>query len=165
MQLAVFNAANRADAVSTLRPCLDVQRWLDQIADARPFASVQALIEFAEAAADPFTAAEIGRALSHHPRIGDRPTAVTAEASMSRSEQAGWDPADARVAQELGEGNRAYEEKFGQVFLIRAAGRTAREILAALRERLTHNSEQEDAIIAQELREIALLRLQGVISE
>lgn len=165
MQLAVFNALQHGDAVRALRPCLDVDRWLEQVADARPFPSLQALTDFAKAAANPFTRAEIQQALSHHPRIGERPTAETAEASMSRSEQAGVDPADVKVARELAEGNRQYEEKFGQVFLIRAAGRTAPEILAALRERLTHTPEQEQAIIAHQLREIALLRLEGVISE
>jgi 2-oxo-4-hydroxy-4-carboxy-5-ureidoimidazoline decarboxylase len=165
MQLAAFNALQRGDAVSALRPCLDVDRWLEQIADARPFPSLQTLTDFARTAASPFTTTEIQQALSHHPRIGERPTAETAEASMSRSEQAGVDPADAKVARELAEGNRRYEEKFGQVFLIRAAGRTAPEILAALRERLTHTPDQEHAIIAQQLREIALLRLEGVISE
>ena len=165
MQLAAFNALNRADAVAALRPCLDVDRWLEQVADARPFPSLQALMDLANAAANPFTSAEVQQALGHHPRIGERPTAETAEASMSRSEQAGVDPADVKVARELAEGNRQYEEKFGQVFLIRAAGRTASKILAALRERLTHTPAQEQAIIAQQLREIAVLRLEGVISE
>ncbi|WP_461164406.1 2-oxo-4-hydroxy-4-carboxy-5-ureidoimidazoline decarboxylase [Arthrobacter sp. R4-81] len=165
MQLAVFNALKGADAVAALRPCLDVERWLGQIVDARPFPSLPALMGFARTAASPLTSAEIQQSLSHHPRIGERPTAETAEASMSRSEQAGVDPADAKVVQELAEGNRAYEEKFGHVFLIRAAGRTAPEILAALKERLTNTPDLEEAIIAQQLREIALLRLQGVISE
>jgi 2-oxo-4-hydroxy-4-carboxy-5-ureidoimidazoline decarboxylase len=165
MKLAEFNEADRADASAVLRPCIDVQRWVDQIADARPFASGDALLGFARDAASPFTPDEVDAALAHHPRIGERPTAATAEASMSRSEQAGVDPADAAAAEALAAGNRAYEEKFGRVFLIRAAGRTAPEILAALNERLANSPAQEDVIVAQQLREIALLRLEGVISE
>ncbi|MDQ1593687.1 MAG: 2-oxo-4-hydroxy-4-carboxy-5-ureidoimidazoline decarboxylase [Arthrobacter pascens] len=165
MKLAEFNEADRADASAVLRPCIDVQRWVDQIADARPFASGDALLGFARDAASPFTPDEVDAALAHHPRIGERPTAATAEASMSRSEQSGVDPADAAAAEALAAGNRAYEEKFGRVFLIRAAGRTAPEILAALNERLANSPAQEDVIVAQQLREIALLRLEGVISE
>ncbi|WLQ07633.1 2-oxo-4-hydroxy-4-carboxy-5-ureidoimidazoline decarboxylase [Arthrobacter oryzae] len=165
MQLAVFNGADRAEVTAALRPCIDVQRWVDQIADARPFASSEALLDFARNAADPFTPDEVESAMAHHPRIGERPAASTAEASMSRSEQAGVDPADRDITTALAEGNRAYEEKFGRVFLIRAAGRTAPEILAALHERLNHTAGEEDAIVAQQLREIALLRLEGVISE
>lgn len=165
MQLAAFNTADRADAIAALRPCADVERWVEQIADARPFASSGDLIDFARTAADPFAPGEVQQALAHHPRIGERPAAATAEASMSRSEQSGVDATDSGLAIALADGNRAYEEKFGRVFLIRAAGRTAPEILAALRERLNHTTEEEDAIVAQQLREIALLRLQGVISE
>jgi 2-oxo-4-hydroxy-4-carboxy-5-ureidoimidazoline decarboxylase len=103
--------------------------------------------------------------MAHHPRIGERPTAGTTEASMSRSEQAGVDPADAAAAEALAKGNRDYEEKFGRVFLIRAAGRTAPEILQSLHERLTNTPAQEDTIVARQLREIAVLRLEGLISE
>jgi 2-oxo-4-hydroxy-4-carboxy-5-ureidoimidazoline decarboxylase len=165
MQLAEFNSVDRVDVVDVLRPCLDIGRWVDQIADARPFTDRDALLDFANDAARPFTSAEVQGALSHHPRIGERPKAQTIEAAMSRSEQSGVDPSDDSVAAALAKGNREYEEKFGRVFLIRAAGRTAPEILAALQERLGHTPEEEDAIVAQQLREIALLRLEGVISE
>ena len=80
---------------------------------------------------------------------------------MSRSEQAGVDPADARVADALAEGNRAYEQKFGRVFLIRAVGRSASDILAALTERLGHTAVEEEPIVADQLRQIAVLRLKG----
>ena len=73
MKLAEFNDADRAAAKAVLRPCIDVQRWVDQIADARPFASVGELLDGARKAAAPFTAEEIESALAHHPRIGERP--------------------------------------------------------------------------------------------
>ena len=165
MKLAEFNTADLAAAADTLRPCIDITRWVDTVAAARPFASKEALLAFASEAANPFTSAEVESAMAHHPRIGERPTAGTTEASMSRSEQAGVDPADAAAAEALAKGNRDYEEKFGRVFLIRAAGRTAPEILQSLNERLTNTPAQEDTIVAQQLREIAVLRLEGLISE
>jgi 2-oxo-4-hydroxy-4-carboxy-5-ureidoimidazoline decarboxylase len=165
MKLAEFNTADPAAAADTLRPCIDITRWVDTVAAARPFASKEALLAFASEAANPFTAAEVESAMAHHPRIGERPTAGTTEASMSRSEQAGVDPADAAAAEALAKGNRDYEEKFGRVFLIRAAGRTAPEILQSLNERLTNTPAQEDTIVAQQLREIAVLRLEGLITE
>ena len=84
---------------------------------------------------------------------------------MSRSEQAGVDPADSALTEALARGNRDYEDKFGRVFLIRAAGRTAPEILRVLNERLTNTPAEEDTIVAQQLREIAVLRLEGLITE
>jgi len=165
MKLAEFNTADTALAANTLRPCIDVQRWVDTVAAARPFPSTDALLAFAAEAANPFTPAEVESAMAHHPRIGERPTAATAEASMSRSEQAGVDPADTALVQALAQGNRDYEEKFGRVFLIRAAGRTAPEILQSLKERLENSPAEEDTIVAQQLREIAVLRLEGLITE
>jgi 2-oxo-4-hydroxy-4-carboxy-5-ureidoimidazoline decarboxylase len=84
---------------------------------------------------------------------------------MSRSEQAGVDPADTALAEALAQGNRDYEAKFGRVFLIRAAGRTAPAILQALNDRLRNTPAEEDSIVAQQLREIAVLRLEGLITE
>lgn len=164
MELAEFNQADRADAIAALRPCVDVTRWCEAVADERPYDSVEALVDRANAAAAPFTGAEIEAALVHHPRIGERADGETSEATMSRSEQAGVDPADADVQEALRAGNRAYEERFGRVFLIRAAGRRADEILASLQARLTHTDEEESHVVARQLREIALLRLKGVIT-
>jgi 2-oxo-4-hydroxy-4-carboxy-5-ureidoimidazoline decarboxylase len=165
MKLAEFNTADPQSAAAALKPCIDVTRWVDTVTAARPFPSKDALLDFAAEAANPFTAAEVEAAMAHHPRIGERPSAATAEASMSRSEQAGVDPSDAAAADALAKGNREYEEKFGRVFLIRAAGRSAPEILQALNQRLTHSPAEEDTIVAQQLREIALLRLEGLITE
>jgi 2-oxo-4-hydroxy-4-carboxy-5-ureidoimidazoline decarboxylase len=165
MKLAEFNSADPGRAAETLRPCIDVTRWVDAITASRPFTSKDALLACASQAASPFTPTEVEAAMAHHPRIGERPTAASTEASMSRSEQAGVDPADTAIAEALARGNRDYEEKFGRVFLIRAAGRTAPEILQALNERLANSPADEDTIVAQQLREIAVLRLEGLITE
>jgi 2-oxo-4-hydroxy-4-carboxy-5-ureidoimidazoline decarboxylase len=165
MKLEQFNAAGRTEAADFLRPCLDIQRWIDELADARPYSSPDARLAAGRGAANPFTPAEIEAALAHHPRIGERAQGDSAEARLSQSEQAGLGVADAAVAEALAEGNRAYEEKFGQVFLIRAAGRSREEILAALNTRLAHTPEAEQSIIGQQLREIAVLRLEGLMGK
>jgi OHCU decarboxylase len=164
MRLDEFNDAEREDAIEALRPCVDVQRWCEEVADGRPYASVDDLVGAAGDAAAPFTADEVETALAHHPRIGERPAGDDAEAAMSRREQSGVDPADAAIATALSEGNRAYEERFGRVFLIRAAGRSAPEILEALNERLAHTPQEEEPVVAEQLREIALLRLRGMFA-
>lgn len=163
MHLEQFNAASRTEAADYLRPCLDIQRWINELADARPYSSLEALLTAGRAAANPFAPSEIEAALAHHPRIGERAQGDSAEATLSKSEQAGLG-ADATLAEALAEGNRMYEEKFGQVFLIRAAGRSGEEILAALNTRLAHTPEEEQLITGQQLREIAVLRLVGLMS-
>jgi 2-oxo-4-hydroxy-4-carboxy-5-ureidoimidazoline decarboxylase len=165
MHLEQFNAAGRTEAADALRPCLDIQRWIDDLADARPYSDLETLLAAGRRAADPFTPAEIDAALAHHPRIGERAQGNSAEARLSQSEQAGLGEAGAAVAEALADGNRAYEVKFGQVFLIRAAGRSREEILAALNTRLGHSPAEEQEIIGQQLREIAVLRLEGLIGK
>lgn len=80
---------------------------------------------------------------------------------MARGEQSG---VDASAADALAAGNRAYEDRFDRVFLIRAAGRTADDVLAAIDERLGNTPEQELVVIEQQLREIAALRLEGALA-
>lgn len=164
MTLEEFNALPAPEAQERIRPALDVPRWIDAVVAARPHADPEALLETARTAAEPLTEDEVEQALAHHPRIGDRAEGASAEAALSRSEQSAVDPDDAALQQALREGNLAYEERFGRVFLIRAAGRGPQEILEALRTRLEHDESTERAVVAEQLRQIALLRLQGMIS-
>lgn len=163
MLLEDFNEADRDGAIALLRPCVDVTRWCEHIVDRRPYASVEELAAAADAA-DPFTSDEIAAALAHHPRIGERADGSGREAAMSRAEQSGVDPGDLAVQEALAEGNLAYEQRFGRVFLIRAAGRDAREILSSLRERLRNDDATEARVVAEQLREIALLRLKATVT-
>ncbi|MBS1907671.1 MAG: 2-oxo-4-hydroxy-4-carboxy-5-ureidoimidazoline decarboxylase [Actinobacteria bacterium] len=160
MLLEEFNSTGRDDAIAAVKPALGIARWIDAIVDGRPYASVEALSAAALSAAAPLAEAELDGALAHHPRIGAKVDGASAEAAHSRREQPSVDEATA-VA--LAEGNRAYEERFDRVFLVRAAGRSAQDILALLHERLGHTPEQELAVVDQQLREIAALRLAAAI--
>jgi 2-oxo-4-hydroxy-4-carboxy-5-ureidoimidazoline decarboxylase len=160
LRLEEFNDLDREGAMAVLRPCLDVDRWLAEVADGRPYRGLDDLEAAARRAADPLTAEEVEGALAHHPRIGRPAAGSSAEATLSRSEQAGLQPSEEAAAR-LEAGNRAYEQRFGRVFLIRAAGRSNEEILAALETRLVNDPDTEDRIVADQLREIALLRLAG----
>src|SRR4029453_17036207 len=147
---------------AALRPCLDIDRWCAEVADARPFGSVDELVAWAEGAASPFTPG--GAEGAPAPRTGEGAGGAGAEAAMSRAEQAGVDPDDAEIAAAIAAGNRAYEERFGRVFLIRAAARRAREMLDAPPERLGHTPAEEEPVVAEQLREIAVLRLKGLVA-
>lgn len=157
-----FNVLPAQSAADALAPCLDVPRWIDEIVAGRPYADAAALIAAAERAADPLTRAEVDAALAHHPRIGERAQGNSREAGLSRGEQAGLTIHDA-VQERLAAGNAEYERRFDRVFLIRAAGRSAEQILKQLSLRLDNDDETEAAIVAQQLREIAVLRLQGAV--
>lgn len=160
MLLENFNTAPREEAVAVVKPALDIARWIDAIVDGRPYRSVDEVAAAATTVAAPLSETEIDGALAHHPRIGERPQGESAEAALSRKEQPGVD-ADAAAA--LAAGNKTYEERFDRVYLVRAAGRSAEEILALLQQRLGNTPEQELAVVDQQLREIAALRLAGAL--
>ena len=155
-----FEGHDRADDLrERLTACLHVPRWVDEVVARGPYGDIEELLEVAYAAATPLTPAEVDQALADHPRIGERPAGEGQAQRFSRSEQQSSDSDDPDLARALAEGNRAYEEKFGRVFLIRAAGRTRTEILAELQRRLALDPDTEIGIVATELRDIAMLRI------
>jgi len=164
MTLEAFNSLPPAEADERLSACLPVRRWVTEVRDGRPYAGWRALEATAEAAAGHLSEEELAAALAGHPRIGERASSPRHQADLSAREQSGVDPADEEVAAELAAGNAAYEDRFGRVFLIRAAGRSAPEILTELRRRLGNDDETERRETVAQLRDIALHRLRQVVS-
>lgn len=146
-----------------LRACCAADAWLARIQAARPVPSVKALLDLSDATVLSFDDAALDQALAAHARIGERRLGSTTEDRWSRTEQAGALGADASVAERITAGNRAYEQRFGHVFLIRAAGRSADEMLAALTERLANDPQAERDVVRRELAEIVRLRLLKVV--
>lgn len=137
-----------------------VPRWADAVLAGRPYGSADALAAAADRLARTWTDDEVDAALAEHPRIGDRPVGDGAAAAASRLEQAASADADADTAAALRAGNAAYETRFDRVFLVRAAGRSADQVLAELRRRMDNDDATERLEVADQLREIALLRLE-----
>jgi len=162
--LAAFNELPAGDARARLRTCLDAPRWADAVTAARPYAGLGELEDAMVAAAATISDAELEQALARHPRIGERADAARHDAEHSTREQSGVDPEDADVLRALEEGNRAYEERFGRVFIVRAAGRSGPEILDHLRHRLDNSDELERAATIDQLTQIAVLRMKEALS-
>lgn len=160
MDLATFNELPPDAAAAVVRPCADVAGWVDDVVAGRPYERREDLLGWARRASEDWTAAELDTALAHHPRIGERATGPSPEATSSRREQPAADDATGAA---LATANAAYEARFGRVFLIRAAGRTAPEILAELERRLGNEPAAEEAEAVEQLRQIALLRLDSAV--
>ncbi|MGV8895715.1 MAG: 2-oxo-4-hydroxy-4-carboxy-5-ureidoimidazoline decarboxylase [Rhodoglobus sp.] len=153
--------ATDADLRAGLKASLAVPRWVDDVASNAPFETLDELLLVAYAEATPLAADEIDQAIAHHPRIGEKLTGSGAAQTFSRAEQG-----DAsELADELAAGNAAYEQAFGRVFIIRAAGRTRSEILDELNRRLTLDAATERQVVGEQLRDIALLRLRKLFGE
>ncbi|MEO6587556.1 MAG: 2-oxo-4-hydroxy-4-carboxy-5-ureidoimidazoline decarboxylase [Knoellia sp.] len=158
-----FNALPAPQAHSLLMACLGVPRWAHEVATGRPYPSSEALLGAAADAAAELSDEELADALAGHPRIGERASSPEHQSEMSEREQAGVDQTDTGVAADLAAGNAAYEKQFDRVFLIRAAGRSAPEILAELHRRLDNDDARERTETVTQLREIAVLRLKEML--
>lgn len=165
MHLNEFNEMDTAAAASLVSVWAQIPAWVDGVVAARPYPSVKALAETAERLASEWTRTDLDQALAHHPRIGQRVSGAGAEAAASRTEQASMTQAAADVTAAIAAGNAAYEERFGRVFLIRAAGRSPEEMLGELGRRLQNDDEAEADTATTQLAEIALLRLRGAVAD
>jgi 2-oxo-4-hydroxy-4-carboxy-5-ureidoimidazoline decarboxylase len=159
-----FNAEPDERALELLRACNAAPSFAGQVAAGRPYDSADALVARAEAVSRALPWAEVTAALAAHPRIGERAQGSSAEARVSRSEQSGMTTAADSVRAAIVDGNRAYEERFDQVFLIRAAGRSAEEMLAELYRRLANSADDERAEVTEQLAQITGLRVKGLVA-
>jgi len=163
MHLDAFNELSAAEAENLLRPCVDVDRWINELISARPFADRDELASYALSGIAPFNPQELDAALAQHPRIGERAEGESKEADLSRGEQATL-KLDGDATARLKAANQDYEQRFDRVFLIRAAARSTEEILAECERRLANDDATELAEVATQLREIAVLRLKDLIT-
>ncbi|MFF3436771.1 2-oxo-4-hydroxy-4-carboxy-5-ureidoimidazoline decarboxylase [Streptosporangium sp. NPDC002721] len=184
--LAAFNALGAEEAEAGLLACCASRAFAREVAALRPYRDLDRLAEVAEAAVRELDWSGVGEALAAHPRIGEPPGEngpaagsgppgrrerrpeghpeppeghSAREAAWSRGEQAGVDTAGREVLDRLAEGNRAYERRFGHVYLICATGLSAEEMLARLTERLGNDEDTERDVVRAELAKITRLRL------
>ncbi len=155
--LAVFNALPAPAAVAELLDVCHSTRWAESVAAARPFTDLAALQASADETWLALEPADWLEALEGHPRIGEQ---GGSSPSFSRDEQSGLAGAGVSTRALLAQGNLAYEQRFGHVFLISAAGRTPEEILDSLLTRLDNDPDTELRVAADQHRRITRLRLE-----
>lgn len=128
----------------------------------RPFGSDAALQSAARDEWFALSEADWLEAFSHHPRIGDRASLAARFPSthdLSATEQAGVASASADEIDQLAAANEEYCRRFGFIFIVCATGKTAREMLRLLRDRLNNDRAVELRIAAEEQAKITALRL------
>ncbi len=128
----------------------------------RPYVSVDALLARSDAAVGAMTEADLRGALAGHPRIGERQAEA---AGWSSQEQAGVAVDDAELMRAMAVGNAAYEQRFGHIYLVCATGRSGRELLELLLDRLRNERAAEWRVVASELAKINQIRLRKLVKE
>jgi OHCU decarboxylase len=158
--VAELNALAPTDARGVFAGCCASERWADAMERGRPYATPEAVLDHAEAAFDGLAREDWRQAFAAHARIG----APRAEDARGAAEQAGAASATAEELAALRGLGERYEARFGHVFLIRASGRDAGAMLAALRERLENPPARELEIAAAQEREITRLRVRALLA-
>jgi len=157
-----FNAMPADAAAEALSACCASTAWVRAVLAGRPYASGAHLMQAANDALAAMSENDVDEALAAHPRIGAAPD-ESAATTASRREQAGVQDAAAATREALAAGNREYERRFGHVYLVRATGRSADELLAILHRRLDNDPATERAVVRAELGEINRIRLQTLL--
>ncbi|MBV9384733.1 MAG: 2-oxo-4-hydroxy-4-carboxy-5-ureidoimidazoline decarboxylase [Streptosporangiaceae bacterium] len=151
--LDAFNAAACTAAQEQMMTCCASRSFARAMEEGRPYHEPDDLDAAIGAVFYGLSWADIAEAVSAHPRIGE-----PAPEGASTGEQAGAAGAADEVREALAAGNRAYEERFGHVFLICASGLTGEEMLGELQARLRNNIASERALVRRELLRITRLR-------
>jgi len=165
--LAWLNSLPPVEAEKELLQCCGSTRWAQQMAAARPFKTLEALLASADTIWWSLDRNDWLEAFRSHPKIGEKKAAdpVSTQASQwSGQEQAGVATASQETVDSLATLNRAYEEKFGFIFIICATGKTSAEMMSSLRERLEHDAVDELPIAAAEQSKITALRLNKLLT-
>ena len=158
--LAAFNAASPQAAERDVLACCASGSFAKLIADGRPYPDLAAVMTATDAAFGTLSWDDIVESMNAHPRIGGRAPG----GGWSAREQSGAASASEAVRQALAEGNVAYEQRFGYVFLICATGLSGQDMLDQLRVRLGHDPEAERVVVREELLKITQLRLAKLLS-
>jgi OHCU decarboxylase len=133
----------------------------------RPYPTLEALLTTADDIWWSLDPTDWLEAFRSHPKIGEKKAAdkVSVQSQQwSGQEQSGVANASSATLDSLADLNHDYEQKFGFIFIICAAGKTSDEMLAALRERLPHEPAAELPIAAAEQSKITGLRLKKLLT-
>lgn len=154
-----LNSLSPGAAREVLLRCCGSRRWAATVAAGRPFADPDELRAAAREAWDELRDEDRLEAFAAHPEIGGELDGPHPGRDWSRDEQSGMEAAGEKTRAALAAGQRAYRERFGYIFLIRASGRGPEEMLSELRRRLDNDPEAELAAASDQQWQITELRL------
>ena len=166
MTLEQLNTLPEDEALAVFRDCCAADAWARPMVVARPYHSAEALHGTARALWPNLHEADWLVAFEAHPKIGDIMSLKAKYASteaLASGEQAGARVAPDEILQRLKDGNDAYFDKFGFIFIVCATGKSAEQMLELLEQRLPNSREQEIRIAAEEQAKITHIRLDKLL--
>jgi OHCU decarboxylase len=162
-----LNRLSADEARAALLACCGSARWASEVAALRPFWDVGQLLNLGRRVWNELPREDWLEAFRAHPKIGEskaeKETGAEARA-WSEGEQARAREASNETLDALTEANREYEARFGFIFIVCATGRSAEEMLAALRGRIDNDPGTELRVAADEQWRITELRLRKFLN-
>jgi len=178
MPLQELNELNKESVKAELLKCCGSNAWVKRMTEKHPFKSEDELFNLAERTWHERSEEDWLEAFSHHPKLGDlesinQPRQESGSASGGKfantsewagEEQSGAKSATPEIIEELAVANKAYEKKFGFIYILCATGKTAKVMLSILRIRLNNDRETELKMAMVEQNKITKLRLEKLLS-
>jgi 2-oxo-4-hydroxy-4-carboxy-5-ureidoimidazoline decarboxylase len=157
-----WNHLPAEEAAQEILSCCGSKNWAALLSAQRPFPDEATLFATASRCWRGLPESDWLEAFRSHPRIGEKhaQTATTAtSAAWSKSEQSQMNDADAAILSRMQAGHRAYEERFGRIFIVCATGKEPAEMLEILEQRLSNDPASELVASASQQEQITQLRL------
>ena len=162
-----LNALSKEEATAELLRCCGSTNWVRLVAASRPFHDERELFEATDRVWWSLNRVDWLEAFSSHPKIGEQKAEADTGPEAERwaqEEQSETRTAAPETLAALAEENRAYEGKFGFIYIVCATGRSADQMLALVKRRLGNDAETELCVAAEEQRRITQLRLRKLLN-
>lgn len=166
MTLAELNALDATAATEAFATCCTSETWIKGMVEARPFSNIEGAQESALIVWESCTESDFLQAFEGHPKIGDVTSLRKKYANtkgLASNEQSGVNVAAEETLQALADGNNAYDEKNGFIFIVYATGKSAGEMLEILNARLPNDRATELKNAAVEQSKITALRINKLL--
>ncbi len=166
MSVDTLNKANIEQATHSFMQCCTSSAWVNAMVAARPYKDKAAIAEQADSAWQALAEADFLEAFEGHPQIGNVDTLRAKYANtkkLASGEQSSVSEASEQVLLDLANGNADYLNKFGFIFIVCATGKSAAQMLALLKVRLSNDKATELVNAAEEQRKIFHLRLEKLL--
>ena len=166
MTIEALNALTPSEANEQFKLCCGASNWVEKMNQNRPFHDKNEVHQKAKSIWFSLSSEDWLEAFTHHPKIGDIDSLRKKfhnTKSISKNEQSGLNDAEKSILKDLAESNQLYEDRFGFIFIVCAAGKSADEMLALIKIRLKNNMDTEMLNAANEQNKITQLRLKKLL--
>lgn len=166
--IETWNAMSANEAAAAVLPCCGSHAWAQGLAARRPLSTLPELLAASDTAWWSLPETDWKQAFDSHPRIGEQHAqgdVTDASLKWSAGEQGLAATCEEEAKRLLALGNRAYEQKFGRIFIVCATGKSAHEMLTIMERRMQHTAEEELQEAAEQQRQITHIRLQKWLAQ